>query len=139
MRDYLLNAPLSRGGRLWCDRVLEGVDKSDRTCLNLFGQAMRWVGATVNIANIFLERAGVRTMEELTEYLEAGKRFKLSQNNATLTPAEYGIEAMSMLKAVGQAKPELVAGWIEELESMRGTHGGAGDAPHANGNGNGAM
>jgi hypothetical protein len=97
MRAYLLSHPLSRGGRLWCDRIIEGVQAGNRTELNLFAQAMKWVGATTNIAAIFIQQLGARDEKELVQLVEAGRRVRESMNDVSQTPDELGRKALELL------------------------------------------
>ncbi len=116
MRAYLLEHPLSRGGRLWCDRVLEGVDRNDRTAMNLFGNAMRWTGATVNIGAIFLERFNARSEEELGRLVESGRRLEQLKGDASLSLEAYRDEAVELLRLVLREHPE----WRQEIGKALG-------------------
>jgi len=105
IREYLLNAPLSRGGRLWCDRILEGVDRGDRTDKRLFAETLRLVGGQVNIVNVLVERLGVGSEGELRRKVELGNAYE--RLGADRTDEEYFEAAMDMLAALVRKHPEM--------------------------------
>lgn len=104
MRAYLLEAPISRGGRLWCDRVLEGVDAGERTALRLFGEAMRWCGAQVNIGQLLLQVTGARSESEAVELVEGGRRLRALSES--VTPEMLESDAVEVLRDAIKASPE---------------------------------
>ena len=96
MRAYLLAHPLSRGGRLWCDRLLEGVDRGERTCLRLFGEAMKWVGAQTNVYAVLVERMGARSEDDLKRLVESGKRVEGLADTPVDRMLEDAVEVVRM-------------------------------------------
>jgi hypothetical protein len=118
MRSYLLEHPLSRGGRMWCDRVIKGAAKGSRTELRLFAEAMKWVGATTNIAAIFVQQLGVRDEKELGQLVEAGKRFRESMNDVSQTPEELGAKALELLLLCCPRSPGLADEAMKRLVLM---------------------
>ena len=118
MRSYLLTHPISRGGRLWCDRVIEGVDAGDRTALRLFGEAMRWTGAQINIANVFMERLSVRNESELVTLVESGRRMEQITADADSAWESHMANGIELIKAVLQLHPEKRASVIAELGGL---------------------
>ena len=105
MRDYLLTHPLSRGGRLWCDRIIEGVDKNDRTSVVLFAQAMRWVGAEQHIGIQIVQQLGA----PVAEAREAVARLRES---AAKPLAEIAEDAATFLRWLAEKHPvEYAALW----------------------------
>lgn len=115
MKEYLLSQPLSKGGRLWCDRVLEGVDKRDRTCMRLFGEAMKWVGAQVNIGQVFLQQMNVSSEKELATLVDQGRKLERLTNDAGMSDESYRDEALGLLKELLERYPEWREGMIQSL------------------------
>lgn len=117
MREYLTSAPLSRGGRLWCDRILQGIDRGERTSLRLYAEAMRWVGGQINIAVALVESLGVRDEVELRALVESGKRLEQLRANAACSLDDYRDEAVELLLMVLSQRPE----WrLQVLERLGG-------------------
>lgn len=75
MRAYLLSHPLSDGGRLWCDRVIEGVARGERTSMRLFSEAMKWTGGQVNIGTLLVQ-LGAKDEHEARYLITEGKRME---------------------------------------------------------------
>lgn len=126
MREYLLSHPLSEGGRLWCDRVIEGVARGDRTDKRLFAEAMRWTGAQINIANVFLERFNVPNEDALVRMVESGKRFEQIRTDVEDSWEKHLDNGVALLKAVLQRHPERRASVVAELGGVLPiTNGGA--------------
>lgn len=73
MQAYLLSHPLSAGGRLWCDRILAGVDRGERTALRLFGEAMKWTGGTAHVGQVLIQQIGV-SIHDAKAYVAFMKR-----------------------------------------------------------------
>jgi len=98
MRAYLLEHPLSDGGRLWCDRVIQGVAAGERTSMRLFGDAMRWTGAQVNVFALFTERLGlqVRNEDELVAMVRRGEKMRELEADRPLR--EYFEAGLSLLR-----------------------------------------
>lgn len=117
MRDYLLDHPLSRGGRLWCDRLLQGVDEGRRDCLRLYPEALKWVGAQVNLYAVLLERVGARSEDELKQLVESGRRLESMTQDASTSLSEYKEEALALLLGVLKQKPEWRDGVVARLSS----------------------
>ena len=111
MRAYLLEHPLSRGGRLWCDRIIEGVDKDQRNALRLYAQAMRWVGAETNIAIQFVQALGVRDEDELRSLVESGRKLERLKADAASSLEEYREAGLDLLRLVVRERPT----WKEEI------------------------
>jgi hypothetical protein len=65
MRTYLLESPVDNGrgelvsgSRLWADQVLEGVRRREVSSMRMFARAVGWLGAEIQVANIFLQQIG---------------------------------------------------------------------------------
>ena len=106
MREYLLAAPLSKGGRLWCDRILQGVDRGERTCLRLYAEALRWVGGQGNLMLVFMQSFGARSEDELKELVDSGRRFKQLTAPEAQSLEHYRDEATELLRLVLIQRPE---------------------------------
>ena len=106
MRDYLLSHPLSRGGRLWCDRVLQGVDRGERSCLRLYAEALKWVGAQTNLVAVFVQALGVRDESELKTLVESGRRLERLADPSAVSLEHYRDEAVELLRMVLMEYPE---------------------------------
>jgi hypothetical protein len=117
MKSYLLDHPLSRGGRMWCDRVLEGVNNYDRTAIRMYGEAMKWVGAQHNIANIFIGQLGLKDETELTRLVNSGKKFEELQAEG-VNLERYRDDSIQVLKDVLKLHPEWRVQVMKELSSV---------------------
>lgn len=100
MEAYLLD--ISDGGRVWCDRVVQGCRDGERHCLRLFAEAVKWVGIQHSVALVLVQKLGVRDEVELHELVTSGKR--LAQLAET-PPATMLHDAEQVMRMVIQKDP----------------------------------
>jgi hypothetical protein len=117
MRAYLLTHPLSRGGRLWCDRLIEGVDQGRRDCIRLFGEAMKWVGGHQNLMLVLVQQLGVRDQSELEKLVHSGRKLEQLQQDASASHEDFRDEAVELLLMLFRSHPEWRAQAVKRLSS----------------------
>lgn len=117
LRDYLLDGPMSQGGRLWCDRVIEGVDAGRRDCLRLYAEAMGWVGAHGTLALVFMNQFGVSNEAELARLVESGRKLERLAGDEDKALEDYRDSALDLLSAVLRRRPE----WREMVSERVGS------------------
>jgi hypothetical protein len=113
MRSYLLEHPMSRGGRMWCDQVIEGSARGERHCLRLYAEALRWTGGQTNLVVALVQQLGVRDEAELHELIGQGRQLARIRQDATASLEGCREQAIELLSLVLTKRPD----WREEVMS----------------------
>ena len=102
--------------------------------VKLYAQVAGFVGTQSTFLLQLNASLGVKNEEELRQFVEAGRKFLDSEQDASLTAEQYGQIALDMLIRVAPKAPALIDSAIERLTAIRGSTT-AQDAPSANGDG----